>query len=72
VNISKAIGYIDVLTSDGILRIFEVQLEGEEPTMAANVITSVRSSLVLRRDDLLRRIQTLEEQVATLFETRRR
>lgn len=59
---SKTEGYVDVLTGDGILRIFEVQFEGEEKTAAANVIKSVKSTLGLRMSDLLHRIQTLEQE----------
>lgn len=63
VNISKSEGYVDVLTGDGILRIFNVQLEGLEMTMAANVIKSVRASLGLRIVDLLERIRDLERKL---------
>lgn len=68
IGISKSEGYVDVLTGDGVLRIFEVQFEGSGRTAAANVIKSVRSTLGLRTSDLLNYIQTLEQQIARLKE----
>jgi methionyl-tRNA formyltransferase len=65
---SKAEGYVDVLTGDGVLRIFEVQIEGEEKTSAATVIKSVKSTLGLSKSDLLKRIQTLEQHLTKLQE----
>jgi methionyl-tRNA formyltransferase len=65
---SKTEGYIDVLTGDGVLRIFEVQLEGNEKTAAANIVKSVKSSLGLHMSDLLNRIQTLEQEIIRLKE----
>ncbi|WGV24086.1 methionyl-tRNA formyltransferase [Halotia branconii] len=65
---SKAEGFVDVLTNDGVLRIFEVQVEGEEKTAAANIIKSVKSTLGLTKSDLLNRIQTLETQITKLQE----
>lgn len=66
VGFSKSQGYVDVLSGDGILRIFEVQREVENRTAAANVIHSVRITLGLAADDLLQRIQELERQIAEL------
>jgi methionyl-tRNA formyltransferase len=68
VNISKADGCIDVLTGDGILRVFEVQFEGEERAAAASIIKSVKSTLGLQLSDLLKRIQTLEQEIVRLKE----
>ena len=70
IGMSKSEGYVDVLTGDGVLRIFEVQFEGEDRTMAANVIRSVRGTLGLRAGDLLDRIQALEKEVAEFMEAR--
>jgi methionyl-tRNA formyltransferase len=68
VSRSKAEGYVDVLTGDGVLRIFEVQLEGEEKASATTVIKSVKSTLGLSKSDLLKRIQTLEQHLTKLQE----
>lgn len=51
----------DVLTGDGILKLLEVQVEGQEPAPAASVFTSVRATLGLRTADLLERIKQLEQ-----------
>lgn len=59
---SKTEGYVDVLTGDGMMRLFQVQFEGEEKTVAANTIKSVKSTLGLRISDLLNRIQILEQE----------
>jgi methionyl-tRNA formyltransferase len=65
-GISKADGYVDVLTGDGVLRILEVQFEGEHRTTASSVIASMRGKLGLDPIDLMKRIQALE----TLLEQR--
>jgi methionyl-tRNA formyltransferase len=65
---SKTEGYIDVLTGDGILRIYEVQVEGRDKATAANVIKSVKSTLGLQKSDLLNRIQLLEQEIIRLKE----
>jgi len=70
ISISRSEGYVDVLAGNGIVRVFEVQFEGEDRTKAATVITSVRSTLGLQVVDLLERIQELEHQVARLMEDR--
>jgi methionyl-tRNA formyltransferase len=63
INRSPTKGYVDVLTGDGILRLIEVQLLGQEKTQAAKVIKSVKSTLGLQTSDLLNRIQSLEKQI---------
>ncbi len=63
---SKAEGYIDVLTGDGVLRILEVQSIGSARTAAANVIKSIKSTLGLSTADLLARIQILEKTISKL------
>ncbi len=65
---SKSEGYVDVLTGDGVLRIVEVQWEGEERRSAANVIKSVKSTLGLSKSELLNRIQILEEEITKIKE----
>lgn len=57
---SAAAGWVDVLTSDGALRLHTVQPEGEPPQPAAEAITSVRTTLGLRANDLLERLRALE------------
>jgi methionyl-tRNA formyltransferase len=63
VSRSATQGYVDVLTGDGILRLIEVQLLGQEKTQAAKVIKSVKSTLGLQISDLLNRLQSLEKQI---------
>jgi methionyl-tRNA formyltransferase len=63
INRSPREGHVDVLTGDGILRLIEVQLIGQEKTQAAKVIKSVKSTLGMQISDLLNRIQSLEKQI---------
>jgi methionyl-tRNA formyltransferase len=63
VAMSRRHGYVDVLTADGVLRVFEVQHEGAQPCTAAHAIRSVRTRLGLKAGDLLERIATLEADV---------
>jgi methionyl-tRNA formyltransferase len=70
VNVARLQGYVEVLTGDGVLRISEVQFAGEPATVAANVIQSVRGTLGLSQIELLRRIETLEAEVARLISAR--
>lgn len=65
---SKTEGFIDVLTGDGVLRILEVQVEGQSKMAAANVVKSVKSTLGLQVSELLNRIRTLELDVIRLKE----
>jgi methionyl-tRNA formyltransferase len=66
IAVSHENGHCDVLTGDSVLRIKEVQLEGEGRTLAANVITSVRATLGLSTRDLLDRIRALEQQIVAV------
>jgi methionyl-tRNA formyltransferase len=66
VHRSNAAGWVDVLTGDGILRVFEVIPESGCVSLAAALIKSTRSTLGLSRLDLLRRINALESRLATL------
>jgi methionyl-tRNA formyltransferase len=63
VNISKSEEFVDVLSNDGILRIYEVQLDGQSKTSAAKVIKSLKSTLGIQISDLLSYIQTLENKI---------
>jgi methionyl-tRNA formyltransferase len=56
----SAEGWADVLTGDGILRLHEVQFEGEHARPASDVIGSVRQTLGLRVRDLLAKITELD------------
>jgi methionyl-tRNA formyltransferase len=47
-------GWVDVLTGDSVLRIFEVREESGEPVPASQVIRSVKATLGLRTADLVR------------------
>ena len=63
VSRSPAEGWVDVLTGDGVLRLYTVQREGARPAPAAEVVTSVRATLGLRASDLLDRLRALEERI---------
>jgi methionyl-tRNA formyltransferase len=64
VSVSRKEGYVEVLTGDGVLRVFEVQIDGGPRQPAAAVISSVRSTLGLRLSDLMARVRQLEERLA--------
>lgn len=64
---SPSEGWVDVLTGDGVLRMFSVlPPNAEQPYAAASVIGSTRATLGLSRLDLLRRIVALEDRLASL------
>ena len=60
VDRSRSDGWVDVLTGDGILRLFEVIPDSQSITPAAAIIRSTRTTLGLSRLDLLRYIEALE------------
>jgi methionyl-tRNA formyltransferase len=60
---SRADGFADVLTGDGILRIHEVTTEEGGVVPASAEITSTRQTLGLRAADLLIRIKELERRL---------
>jgi methionyl-tRNA formyltransferase len=66
VSFSKKEGFVDVLTGDGVLRLWEVQLDDQPPVAASAVISSVQHTLGLRTADLLARIEQLERRLAEL------
>jgi methionyl-tRNA formyltransferase len=66
VHVSRDEGYVDVLTGDGVLRIFDVEDEPGRRVPAAHVVRSVRATLGLRTADLLSRIEALEREVGAL------
>lgn len=65
---SPAEGWVDVLTGDGVMRVFEVVTASlsDPPSPAAAVIRSTRVTLGLSRLDLLHRIRELEARLAEL------
>ncbi len=60
---SKDEGYVDVLSGDGVLRIFEVSTDGGPVTPAAALLTSTKQTLGLRPADLISRIEELESRL---------
>jgi hypothetical protein len=68
VNVSRRDGFVDVLTGDGVLRLFDVELQGGTPVPPNQVIRTVKATLGIRTSDLLGRIETLERELAALRE----
>jgi methionyl-tRNA formyltransferase len=66
VAVSQTDGTIDVLTGDGVMRLQNVQLEGGAPVAPSTLVTTVRTTFGLSRNELLERVQRLETQVAEL------
>jgi methionyl-tRNA formyltransferase len=66
VYVSRDQGHVDVLTADGVLRIFDVEDESGCRVPAAHVVRSVRATLGLRTADLMSRIEALEREVGAL------
>jgi hypothetical protein len=63
---ARSEGWVDVLTGEGILRLFAVMPDPTVTVPAAKVIRSTRATLGLSRQDLLRRIAALETRLASL------
>jgi methionyl-tRNA formyltransferase len=68
IRVSVANGEVDVLTGDGVLRLFEVETQDGGAAPAASVIRSVRATCGLKTIDLLSRIEALEREIAALRE----
>ena len=64
---SRARGYVDVLTGDGVLRIHEVRADGGVARPAAAVISSTQQTLGLRVAELLSRVDALSRQLDQLL-----
>ena len=64
-------GHVDVLTRDGVLRIYEVMDADSNISPASACITSTRQTLGLRTADLLARIEALEARLSIISETTR-
>jgi methionyl-tRNA formyltransferase len=71
VDRSRSEGWVDVLTGDGVLRVFEVIPNTAPIVPAAAIIRSTRTTLGISRLDLLRCIEELERRVAALEATAR-
>lgn len=67
-SINLGAGTIDVLTGDGVLRIYEIADQTGVRTQATNLIRSMKDTLGLKPRDLLRRIEQLEGMLATVRE----
>jgi methionyl-tRNA formyltransferase len=66
VRVSRSAGFVDVLTGDGVLRIYKVA-KGTGPLLPASaIITSTRQTLGLRTVDLIARIEELEKRLDML------
>lgn len=66
VSRSRQNGYADVLTGDGVLRVYEVRTSDSAAAPASTVIVSMRQTLGLRAADLLARIEVLESRLNRL------
>lgn len=66
VDRSRSEGWVDVLTGDGILRLFVVRPDSAQNSLAAAIIPSTRATLGLSRLDLLRSLESLEARLAEL------
>jgi methionyl-tRNA formyltransferase len=64
---SSSEGWVDVLTGDGVMRVFVVaDCETNAPVPAATMVRSTRTTLGISPSDLLQRISELEERLADL------
>ena len=66
VNRAPASGHVDVLTGDGIIRLYEVAAGGSGAMPASEIITSTRQTLGLRTSDLVARIEALEARLEAI------
>jgi methionyl-tRNA formyltransferase len=57
VNVSRAEGWVDVLTGDGSLRLMSVSVDDAAPVPAATVAASVKQTFGLRTADLVRALR---------------
>ena len=67
VRVSRAAGFVDVLTGDGVYRLHELRVEGSAtPTPASAVVRSVKDTLGLGATALLERLEELERELIEL------
>jgi methionyl-tRNA formyltransferase len=57
---SSSAGHVDVLTGDGVFRIYEIRFDDDVVRPATDRITSTQQTLGLRTSDLLARLERLE------------
>jgi methionyl-tRNA formyltransferase len=72
IGVSKAHGFVDVLTGDGVLRLLQVRPDGRATMAASEAVTSVRMTLGLRAGDLLAKLIRMERELAALTGDNRR
>jgi methionyl-tRNA formyltransferase len=63
---SSADGHVDVLTGDGVFRIYEVRFDDQVVRPASECITSVKQTLGLQMSDLLARLEALKAALSRL------
>jgi methionyl-tRNA formyltransferase len=63
---SSSEGWVDVLTGDSILRIFEIVTPSGTACLPAGIIKSTRDTLGLSKQFLLQQVRTLERRLAEL------
>lgn len=68
---SRRAGHVDVLTGDGVLRIYEMMADDSVAQPASAFVASTRQTLGLRTVDLLARIKSLESRLNSLDTTGR-
>ena len=61
VRVGRDNGFVDVLTGDGVLRLWSLAVDGAGPVPASQVVRSVKDTLGLRTIDLLRRLTALSD-----------
>lgn len=66
---SRRNGHVDVLTGDGVLRIYEVKTSDSDAAPASKFVGSTRQTLGLRTADLLARIEALESRLNRMGNT---
>jgi len=59
IRVDRERGSVDVLTGDGVLRLWELSTPDGPPRAAAELVRSVRATLGLRTADLVRRLREL-------------
>jgi methionyl-tRNA formyltransferase len=66
VRVNRSVGWVDVLTGDGVLRLNKLAPDGGEPGPASAVVTSLRQTLGLQTTDLVRDVVMLRERLEAI------